>query len=87
MHPLTLKCKTQYDSCEAVTAVSLTCHSLLTSMLLIISGLMNSSQSRLLYWVRYAKKKCLCFSLSSFKCLLPLKKCMKNAVSSRVSNP
>jgi len=56
MHPLTLKCKTQYDSCEVVTAVSLTCHSLLTSMLLIISGLMNSSQSRLLYWVRYAKK-------------------------------
>lgn len=43
-HPLTSKCKTQYDSYEAMAGVLLTCHSLLTIILLIISGLTDESR-------------------------------------------
>lgn len=43
IHPLTSKCKTQYDSYEAMAGVLLTCHSLLTIIILIISGLTDES--------------------------------------------
>lgn len=57
---------------ETLAGVLLTCHSLLTIILLIISGLMNPGALKLSVWERYVTKMSKCSSLGSFKCLLPL---------------